>query len=100
MGTDFEAIEEEGKTLRILIGLIRGLCVSLLILPTWFLYNQEIRVGRSDGFGVVKFVTWHESPTEFLCLMLLTLVCVGICWGVGAYLIKHLRLQLKQLESG
>lgn len=99
MGANREANEEDEKALRALMGFIRFVCLSLLILPAWFLYNQEIRVGRSDGVGVVKFIRWEDSPTEFLGLMALTLICIGICWAVGAYLIKHLGLQLKKAQG-
>ena len=55
-------------------------------------------MGRSDGFGVVKYVRWDQSPTEFLAVMLLTLICIGICWLLRAYITKHLRAQIGGIE--
>jgi hypothetical protein len=96
---DKESAEEEKKTIRRLISVIRVFSVAILVWPAWFLYFQEIRVGRSDGNGVVKFVRWDESPKEFLALMLLTLFVLGIFWVLAAYINKHLQLQIRQIEA-
>lgn len=96
---DRKKLEEERDTARKLISVSFWLCVSLFFLPAWFLANQEIRVGPSDGSGPVKFVRWEDAPGEFLALMGLTVLCIGLCWLLRAYMTKHLRRQVEEAEA-